>query len=58
MYQNIGQADREYDQSINELNKQEKDLRAAQRRSAVRGFGQGISDLGKTAVSIGLGITT
>ena len=58
MYQNIGQADREYDQSINELNKQEKDLRAAQRRSAVRGFGQGISDLGKTAVSIGQGITT
>ena len=58
MYQNIGQADREYDQSIAEYNKQEKDLRAAQRRSAVRGFGQGISDLGKTAVSIGQGLTT
>jgi hypothetical protein len=58
MYQNIGQADREYDQSIAELNKQEKDLRAAQRRSAVRGFGSGISDLGKTAVSIGQGLTT
>jgi len=53
MYQNMGQQDREYDQYVNELNKQEIDLRNMQKRSGWAGLDKFIKGAGTAMIGMG-----
>ena len=56
MYQNMGQQDREYAQYVNELNKQELDLRNAQKRSGWAGLGKFVKGAGTSLIGMGTNI--
>ena len=55
MYNQLGQQEREYMQYLSELNKAERDLKTAQKRSGFAGIGNFLADTGSALIGMGIG---